>query len=359
MSIFSYIKPLCIIVSITGVTILPACNNKDKKEAASAAGKPSGPPISKVDGYIVKTSALTDNLELSGSIIANEATTINPEISGRLIYLNKSEGKVVGKGTLLAKIYDGDLVAQLNKLKVQVQVAEQTSKRYEELLKINGISQQEYDLAKLSISNLQADINIVRSNIMRTEIKAPFTGTVGLSNISPGAYVTPQTIITTIRQNSQLKLDFTLPEKYSGKIKAGQLVNFTAEGNTKNYNAKIIAFESGIAEENRSLQIRTLILNNDGKLLPGQFVKVKTNFEPDPEAIMIPSQAVIPQARGKQVAIYRNGIASFENIITGARDSANVQVTNGLKAGDTIIITGLMSLKTGGKVQLNKMKTEK
>lgn len=323
---------------------------------AVTVSKPTGPPVSNVDAYIVKTSALTDNLELPGSILANESTSINPEISGRLVYLNTSEGKPVGKGTLIAKIYDGDLVAQLNKLKVQVQVAQQTARRYEELLKINGISQQEYDLAKLNINNLQADINIIRSNIMRTEIRAPFSGTLGLKNISPGAYVTPQTIITTIRQNSQLKLDFTLPEKYSGKIKGGQLISFSVEGNDKTYHAKIIASESGVSEENRSLQVRTLVTNNDGKLLPGQFVKVKTNFDPDPNAIMVPSQAIIPQARGKKIALYRNGIASFEDVITGARDSANVQITNGIKVGDTIIITGLMSLKPGGKVELNKIK---
>ncbi len=315
-----------------------------------------GSPALKVDGYIVKTMPLTDNLELPGSIIANEATEINPEISGRLVYLNVAEGKRVGKGTLIGKIYDGDLVAQLNKLKVQVQVAQETSKRYEELLKINGISQQEYDLARLSINNLQADMAIIRSNIMRTEIRAPFSGTLGLKAVSPGAYVTPATTLTSIRQQSQLKLDFTLPEKYTTKLQTGQLVSLTAEGNKKEYHARIIATESGVEESNRSLQVRAALLDGDDKLIPGQFVKVKTRFDPDPDAIMIPSQAVIPQARGKQVAVYRNGIASFEEVITGARDSANVQVTNGLKVGDTIITTGLMSLKPGGKVDLKSVK---
>ncbi|RYE13986.1 MAG: efflux RND transporter periplasmic adaptor subunit [Sphingobacteriales bacterium] len=203
---------------------------------------------------------------------------------------------------------------------------------------------------------MNADINIVRSNIMRTEIRAPFSGTLGLKNISPGAFVTPQTVITTIRQNSQLKLDFTLPGKYSNKVKIGQLIGFTSEGNTNSYNARIIATESGVSEDNRSLLVRSLITNNDGKLWPGQFVKVKTTFDPDPDAIMVPSQAIIPQARGKKVAVYRNGVASFEDVVTGARDSSRVQVTNGLKVGDTIITTGLMSLKPNAKVKLNTIK---
>jgi membrane fusion protein (multidrug efflux system) len=98
-----------------------------------------------------------------------------------------------------------------------------------------------------------------------------------------------------------------------------------------------------------------MVTNNDGKLLPGQFVKVKTNFDPESDALMVPSQAIIPQARGKKVAVYRNGVANFEDVETGARDSANVQVLTGLKVGDTIITTGLMSLKPGGKVELNKV----
>jgi membrane fusion protein (multidrug efflux system) len=190
---------------------------------------------------------------------------------------------------------------------------------------------------------------------MRTEIRAPFNGTLGLKNISPGAYVTPMTIITTLRQNSQLKLDFTLPERYSNKVRVGQLVSFTAEGSSKVYNASIIATESGVSEDNRSLIVRSLITNNDGQILPGQFVKVRTNFDPEPDALMVPSQAIIPQARGKKVAIYRNGAAIFESVETGARDSANVQIITGLTAGDTIITTGLMSLKPGGKVALNKV----
>ncbi|MEO6404268.1 MAG: efflux RND transporter periplasmic adaptor subunit [Ferruginibacter sp.] len=332
-----------------------SCGSKEKKITASTKAK--GPmPMPRVDGYVVKTVPVTENLELPGSLIANESTEIHPEISGRMTYLNAAEGKSIGRGGLIAKIYDGDLVAQLNKLRVQLQVAEQTANRYNELLKINGVSQQEYDLQALQITNIWADMSIVRSNITRTEVRAPFTGVLGLKNVSPGAYITPQTVITTIRQNSQLKLDFTLPEKYSGKITNGQLLNFSVEGNAKTYAAKVVATEAAVTEESRSLHVRAMVTNNDGKLLPGTFVKVQTKFDPDPNAIMIPSQAIVPQARGKQVVVYRGGTVSFDNVITGIRDSAMVQITSGLKVGDTIIITGLMSLKPGGKVELNKQK---
>ena len=332
--------------------LLSSCSSGDKK----AAGPTSpNPPIQKVEGFIVKPKLISDREELPGSIIANETTEIHAEISGRLVYLNINEGKTVGKGSLLAKIYDGDLQAQLKKLNVQVEVAEQTVKRMGELLKISGVSQQEYDLSTLQVNTIRADMEIVRTNISRTEIRAPFSGTLGLKNISSGAYITPQTTITTIRQNSQLILDFVLPEKFTGSLKTGQSVNFMVEGNPKKYAARVIAAESGLAENTRSQNIRALVTNNDGKLLPGVFAKVVTDFNSDPNGLMIPTQAILPQARGKKVIVYRNGIATFIDVTTGIRDSSFIQIVTGLKAGDTIIITGLLSLKPDAKIEMSKI----
>jgi len=349
-NIFYLLLILCIVIS-TG------CSSKNKKEETNSKVQTGPPPPPRVDGYVVKVIPIADKLELPGSIIANESTEIHPEISGRMTYLYAAEGKAVGRGTLLAKIYDGDLRAQLNKLSVQLRVQEQTAKRYQELLKINGVSQQEYDMIALQSNNIRADMAIVRSNIMRTEIRAPFSGILGLKMVSPGAYITPQTVLTTLRQTNQLKLDFTLPEKFTVQLRPGQLVSFTSEGNDKIYNAKVIATESGISEASRSLNIRAQVINNDGKLLPGSFARVNIGFEPDADAIMIPSQAIVPQARGKKVIVYRGGTISFEDVTTGIRDSAMVQITNGLKVGDTIITTGLMSLKPKGKVVLGKIKS--
>ena len=336
---------------LTGSILLISCSGKKDKSAVM-----KGPPkdmSQKVDGFVVRATSVSDNLELPGTLIANEATEIHPEISGLLTYLNVAEGKNVGRGTMIAKIYDGDLVAQLNKLNVQLKQARQTLGRYEELLKIDGVSRQEYDMRTLDISNIQADMSIVRSNILRTQIKAPFSGTLGLKNISPGSYVTPATVITTLRQNNELKIDFSIPEAYTDKLKTGTLVNFTIDGSDKTYTARITASEMGISLDNRSLRVRATVIKPDNSLLPGGFVKVKTNFDPNPDALMIPSQSILPQARGKQVVVYRGGIAFFEDIKTGLRDSAMVQVTNGLKVGDTIITSGLMSLKPQAKVELS------
>lgn len=341
-----------VFILLFSVSAVLSCKQKEK---ISATDIKKSPPPQKVIGYIVHAIPVAENIEVPGTVIANEATEIHPEISGRLTYLNTAEGKRVSKGTLIGKIYDGDLRAQLNKLSVQLNVQQQTAKRYEELLKINGVSQQEYDMVLLQSSNIRADMAVVRSNISRTEIRAPFSGKLGLKMISPGAYISPQSVLTTIRQDSELKLDFTLPEKYTSQLQPSQIVYFTTEGSTKQYTAKVIATESGINMADRSMKIRSFVVKPGNEILPGAFAKVMIHFEPDPDAIMIPSQAIIPQARGKQVAVYRNGMVVFSDVTTGIRDSANVQILTGLKVGDTIITTGLMSIKPKAKVILSKV----
>ena len=281
---------------------LAACGGKKKKQAANAT-PPRQQQVMRVDGYIVTTQPFAENIEVPGSIIANEGTEIHPEVSGRIVALNVAEGKYVSRGTLLAKLYDGDLQAQMKKVMVQLDIAKKTEERQAQLLKIQGISQQDYDLSLLQVNNLKADIDIIRTSISKTEIRAPFSGKLGLKNISPGAYVTPATIIAVINQVDQLKLDFTIPEKYTTQIKIGQIVTFSYEGSSAKFTAKVSATEASVAENTRSLSVRAIIQGKDAGLLPGAFAKVELHFDPDPNAILIPTQAVLPQARGKKVIV--------------------------------------------------------
>jgi membrane fusion protein (multidrug efflux system) len=309
----------------------------------------------KVDAFIVKPTNISERIDVPGTLIANEATDIHPEISGRLVQLNVQEGKFVKHGALLAKIYDGDLQAQLKKSQVQLDIAKTNEERSAELLKIQGISKADYDASALNVSNTQADIDVTKANITKTEIRAPFDGKLGLKNISPGAYVTPATILASIQEINLLKLDFTVPEKYSAQMNPGKEVFFTTEGTDKTYSAKIIATESSVTQDTRTLTVRAVVQNKDAALVPGAFAKVMLNFEPDAHALMIPSQAIIPQARGKKVVIYQDSVAKFVDVTTGIRDSARVQILTGLKPGDTVVITGLMSVKPDAKIQVGKI----
>ena len=318
------------------------------------AAKPS-PPTSKADGYVVTPKLLTQGIEVPGSVLPFEVTDIHPEVSGRVTGIYFKEGSNIGQGGLIVKLYDGDLQAQLQKLEVQLKVAEQTAERYAALLKINGVSQQEYDLNVLAVNNIKADINIVRTNISKTTVKAPYSGKMGLRNISIGAYVSPATTISTLRKLSQLKLEFTVPEKYSSRMQPGNKISFSLENNPVNYAATIIATENNIAEDSRSLKIKAVVEKPDVQLITGSFAKVQIPLGENDAALMIPSQAIIPQARNKKVIVVRNGLASMEIVTIGNRDSAMVEITSGLKSGDTVLITGLLTTKPGSKVQLNKI----
>jgi membrane fusion protein, multidrug efflux system len=336
-------------------TQLISCSSKRKEEAQAKQKMGNKPPVPRVDVFVVQSQTVSQSLEIPGTIVSEDATEIHPEVSGRIINLNVREGNYVRKGAVLAKLYDADLQAQKRKLQVQLQIAQQTSGRHEKLLEIGGISKEDYAASALQVSNLRADLDIINTSIAKTVIRAPFSGKLGLKDISTGAYVTPQSVIATIQKTADLKIDFNLPEKYANQVHKGQYVNFTVEGSDRNYTAVISATESGIDQNSRTLVMRAQVKGNIAGLTPGNFAKVKMNFEPDPNALLIPSQAIIPQARGKRVVVARNGIADFVDVTTGVRDSSMVQVTSGLKKGDTVVVTGLLTVKPKAPIVVNKV----
>jgi membrane fusion protein (multidrug efflux system) len=336
------------------LSLLVSCSSK-RKEQAAAQQKGTKPPPPKVNAFVVATKTVSESLEIPGSLVADDATDIHPEVSGRIVNLNIREGAYVGKGAVLAKLYDGDLQAQKRKLQVQLQIAQQTQARHEQLVRIGGISKEDFAASGLQVSNLRADLDIINTEISKTVIRAPFSGKLGLKQISTGAYVTPQTAIASIQKTSDLKIDFNLPEKYAGDISLGQFVNFTVEGSDRNYSAVISATQAGIEQTTRSLTVRATVRGETTGLMPGNFAKVTLRFEPDHNALMIPSQAIIPQARGKKVIVYRDGKAHFVDVVTGVRDSSMVQITEGLTKGDTVVITGLLSIKPDAKIMVTKV----
>lgn len=335
--------------------VLFSCSEKKSQSPGQngSNAQKSGPLP--VEALLVKTETISNAIEVTGTILPNEVTEIRPEINGRLVYLNLREGGVVRKGDLLAKIFDGDLQAQLKKLKVQLQIANKTEERQRELLKINGISQQDYDLSLLAVNNLQADIELTEVNISRSEIRAPYAGRIGLKRVSPGAYISPSNILTTISETERLRVEFSVPEKYSSELNIGLDIRFYVEGSATQYNAVVSARESSVDQTTRNLTVRADIRAADKYLLPGSFAKVRIILGRDDSAIMIPTQSIIPVARGKQIVVLNDGQIEFRNIRTGVRDSARVQVVEGLSTGDTLITTGLMFLRPDSKVKVTRL----
>lgn len=346
---------LLFILAIFSVA-LPQCRKKKKEETKQAAGaKKPGPPPAKVDGFVVATSDLTDRVELSGSLTAGETTEIKTEVPGRVVSVHIPEGRFVSQGTLLAKLYDGDLRAQLAKLHVQLKAAQVTEDRQKKLADIEGISKQEYELSQLQVNTIRADISIIQTSIRKTEIRAPYSGKLGLKNVSPGAYISPSDVLTTLRKTSEMKLDFNVPEQYAHLIKNGQEVVFTDESTGSRFNARVEAMESAIADNNRSLLVRADVLGGDDRLIDGSFARINLDMKPGTQSLMVPSQAVLPQARGKKVILYKSGVAKFVDVTTGIRDSVYVEITSGLRPGDTVVVTGLMSTKPDSKISFGKL----
>ena len=338
---------------LTLLFLAAACNSKKNEPVAANRQRAQGPVI--VDAFVIKASEVSEAVEVPGTLMPFEETQIQAEVGGRIVELNINEGAKVKKGTLLVKIFDKDLQAQLKKLQVQLQINEKTEERNRELLKINAISQQDYDLSTLNVENLRADIESTRIAISKTEIRAPYDGEVGLRNISLGSYISPSDIVTTIRQVDKLKLEFSVPEKYAKEIGKGYAVKFRVDGGVKDHFAKVIATENSVDQNTRTLKIRAVVEETHNELVPGVFAKVNLQLGKDNNALLVPSQAVIPTIRNKQVIRLRKDSAQFVVVETGIRDSAYVQIINGLTEGDTVITTGLMAIRPNAKLKITKV----
>lgn len=340
-------------VSAIAAILAIACTQKKEK----AAEKPAGPRSRTVqaEAFVAKTLALSEDIRVAGSLMPAEGTDIRPEISGRVVGIYFKEGSNVQKGALLAKLFDDDLQAQLKKLEVQLEINEKTVERYKALLKIQGISQQDVDLSELQVNNNKADIALVKVSITKTEIRAPYNGRIGLRNISLGAYVSPSDVIATIRQVDQLKLEFTVPEKYSTNFTPGKKISFAIDGVDKNFDATVLATEYFIDANTRSLTVKAMVKGNHPSLVPGAFAKVALDIDKDNNAIIVPTQAIIPLSRGKEVILYKGGTPQFVPVTTGIRDSSYIQITKGVNIGDTVLISGLMAIKPDSEVKLSKI----
>lgn len=312
----------------------------------------------KVDAYIVKPSLLIDEISVSGSLLAFEEVELKNEVAGRIVFLNLPEGKQVKKGTLLVKLFDDDLQAGLKKLQIQLAIQEKIHERQSELLKVNGISQNDYDQTGLQLNSLKADIEVQKVLIRKTEVLAPFDGVIGLRNVSIGAEVTPSTLLATIRSEDKLKLDFSVPEKYSSEIKPGMKIMFTMSNDDSQYEATVMATEQGIDVSTRNLKVRAVLDNQDEHLLPGAFTDVNLKLNEKKDALLIPTQALIPSDQNKSVILARNGKAHFVDVKTGVRRASNIEITQGLQAGDTIITTGILFLKEDSKLSFATVKSD-
>ena len=308
---------------------------------------------STVNAYVVKPEKLGNEISVTGTVLANEEADLVSEISGKITTMHLQEGSPVSKGDLLVKINDAELQAQLKKLKSEQSLVRENESRQKKLLDINGVSREEYETSVNSFNAVQADIELVNAQIAKTETRAPFSGVVGLKYASEGSYISMGTKIASIQQLDPVKIDFSVPEKYASLIQKGESVRFSVESISDTFNAKIIAIEPKVDISTRTVQVRAICPNKQKKIIPGSFAKIKIILKESQNSIMIPTEALIPVLKGYKVFVSRKGKAEEVIVRAGVRTEKNIEVTNGLAAGDTVITTGIMQLKAGAPVKIN------
>lgn len=340
-----------IVTLLISVVIFTSCGKKGQ------APPQSSPKTIQVDGLVLQAIDFSNDLEASGTIVSNEFLELHPETSGRITFLNIPEGKLVQQGTLLATLFNDDLQAQLQKLESQLILAQQTEKRLLELYHAQGVSQQEYDNAVNTVTSLQADINIVKADIRKTQIIAPFTGICGLRNVSIGAYVNNADIITTLQQQGNMKVDFAVPEDYSAVIKKGASVQVIFSNDTSIYDAVIIATEPQANIATRNIKSRAEFKNKNMQLNAGAFAKVLINTSANHKSIVVPSQAIIPDSKGNFIVLIKNNKAVFQLVKTGVRKNGWVEINAGASVNDTVAINGILYLKPNTAAKIASLKT--
>lgn len=349
MKVKNLIYALLIIV-LGGFIAYRIVSNKSKNEDSKKSGDKDTP--TNVTGMVVKTSTFDNNLSLSGSIEANEQIEIHSEVSGIVEGIYFTEGSFVNKGQVLFKVNDIELKAQLRQASTKEGLAAENERRAKLLLAKEAISQEEFDVARADHASAQAQTQLIRAQIAKTSVKAPFSGKIGLRSISPGTYITPAVLVAKLVNTGKLKITFSIPEKYATQVKSGSVIDFTVSGSTKIYNAKIYAIEPEVEVATRTLQIRAIADNADGKLLPGTFADVKLPLDIIKDAIVVPTEAIVPVQDGKKVFIANKGKAKEVMVEATTRTDASILILSGLKAGDTLVTSGVMSLKDEAPIKV-------
>lgn len=333
---------ILIIVLVAGAAILAYAiiqSGKKKPEQRQRGSR-------QVDAIVVQPTLFEKDIFVPGLLLAYDQVELKSEVAGRVVTLNLPEGRTVAKGTLLVKLFDDDLQANLKKLQAQYRIQKQVFDRQTELYKVNGISKNEYEKAELDLLALAADIDVLKTEIRKTEVLAPFDGVIGLRHISEGAFVPAAALLGTISTVNMLKIDFSVPEKYGQKMRAGAKVDFQTT-NVPTAKATIIATDQSVDAQTQNLRVRALVDKPDKRLVPGGYCQVNLNLDSRDDAIVIPSQAVVAQIDGRFVIVAKNGKAHFTPVITGARSERGIEIAQGISIGDTIITSGIIFLREG------------
>lgn len=329
---------------------LVSCSGGQKKETVAVQ---KGRPLS-VFGYVVQPDTLNIEITSTATVRANEEVELHPEVSGKVTGIFFNEGEYVGKGKLLVKINDQDLQAQLQRAKYAEELAKSDENRKRQLLEARGISKEEYEIALNKLNTARAEIDLINAQIAKTEISAPFSGRMGLRNISEGAYVNPSVAVSTLQQTNPVKIDFSVPQKYIALVDPGTRV-ICRDDKGQEFGATVYATDARVDESMRSIMVRARYGNESNRLVPGMFLEIKVVSEAKTDALIIPAEALIPVLNGEKVYTALNGVAIPHKVISGYRTETTIEIKSGLSPGDTVLTTGILMLRDSTKVKVEKI----
>lgn len=344
---------------LAGIVFYPAIKKKvGKEEAVEGTARPGlfsgqAKPLN-VNAKVIRPESLTDYIQVTGSLIPDEEVDLTFESTGKIVSIFFQEGSTVNKGQLLAKVNDKPLLAELQKLKAQIPLAEDRVYRQKSLLEKDAVSKETYEQVTTELNKLHADIELVKSRIAQTELRAPFDGIIGLRQVSEGAYASPATVVASLTKIIPLKIEFAIPERYVNMIQQGTPIEFQMDNDS--YTASVYAVNSRIEKDVLQLKARAVYANANGRLKPGRSVSVRIKSSELRNAIIVPNESVIAEM-GRDIAyIYSSGKAKLVELTKGVRTESNVQVLNGVKSGDTLIVSGIMQMRDGLPVTIDNVK---
>lgn len=308
-----------------------------------------------VNAEIIRPQLLTDEIIVNGNLIPDEEVDLAFETTGKITEINFTEGTFVEKGELLAKVNDRPLLAQLKKLNAQLKLAEDRVFRQNALLVKDAVSKEAYEQVKTDLASLNADIDLIKANLQQAELRAPFDGIIGLRQVSVGSYASANTFVAKLTKLSPLKVEFAIPERYAQEVDRGTNLTFTVAGSLEVYEAKVYAKEPMVDQQTRTLSVRALYPNPGNKLVPGRFVSVRIKKTEIPDAIAVPTEAIVPEMGKDKIYLYKNGKSIPVEVKTGIRTEEKIEILEGLQVGDTIIKTGTLQLRTGLNVTLDNI----
>jgi membrane fusion protein (multidrug efflux system) len=314
------------------------------RSAASAA-----PPA--VDVAKVSSTRLVDDVNAVGTLRSNEAVVVRPEVAGRITRLNFSDGQQVKKGQLLVGFDASVNQAEVLQAKAELSIAKANFNRNEDLARQKFISERAKDESEANVQVLEAKLALAQARLSKLEIRAPFSGIVGIRNVSVGDYVKDGADLINLEDISSVKVDFRVPEKYADLAKKGQVLEIMVDALPgKSFRAKVDAIDPQVDSSGRSASLRGRIENPEGKLKPGMFARVKLILAERENALVIPEEAIVPQ--GGKVTVWKivDGKAMRTEVKTGLRRAAKVEIVQGLQLGDTVVTAGQIRLSKDGTV---------